>query len=44
MKLSVSLHRELLNTIIEFRMIEFAKYGHLPSINLFGPAAQYSIS
>jgi hypothetical protein len=44
MKLSVSLHRELLNTIIEFRMIEFVKYTHLPSINLFGPATQYSIS
>jgi hypothetical protein len=38
MKLSVSLRRELLkllNTIIEVRMIEFANYGHLPSINLF---------
>jgi hypothetical protein len=35
MKLSVSLRRELLNTIIEFRMIELANYGHLPSINLF---------
>jgi hypothetical protein len=44
MKLSVSLHRELVNMIIEFRMIEFATYGHLPSINLFGPATQYSIS
>jgi hypothetical protein len=44
MKLSISLHRELLNTITEFRMIEFVKYGHLPSINLFDYAAQYSIS
>jgi hypothetical protein len=35
MKLSVSLRRALLNTIIEFRMIEFANYGQLPSINLF---------
>jgi hypothetical protein len=44
MKLSVSLQRELLDTSLKCRMTEFAKYGHLPSINLFDYAAQHSIS
>jgi hypothetical protein len=44
MKLSLSVHRELLNTIIEFIMTEFANYGTYLRKAFFDYAAQYSIS